>query len=159
RSQPGALSLQWFDDDGTPVYAVAAGYADDPVPLPAIDGVSYSTVRDRSEPFTTGAQDDPRLRYRVLLKPLPESRQVLAIGVPLIVADATINRLLLLEAVGAASVLAAVAVVGSRVIRLGLRPLDDMTATATAIAGGDLSSRVDTGGHAGDEVGRLGVAL
>ncbi|MHB8330118.1 MAG: sensor histidine kinase, partial [Acidimicrobiales bacterium] len=44
------------------------------------------------------------------------------------------------------------------IVRRGLRPLDDMAATAGAIAAGDLSRRVpDAGGRS--EVGRLGVAL
>jgi two-component system, OmpR family, sensor kinase len=168
RSQPGSFSLQWFDSDGTPLYEIAAGYADDPLPLPAIEDVSYATTQAGpgvqatqagTEPFTATAEGDSGLRYRVLLKPLPEHGQVLAIGVPLDEADATINRLLVLEGVGALVVLAAVALVGARVIRIGLRPLDDMTGTATAIAGGDLSRRVDVGPHRGDEVGRLGAAL
>jgi two-component system OmpR family sensor kinase len=159
QSQPGSLSLQWFDGDGTPLYTFAAGYSDDPEPPPALTGVTYAGARSRTEPFTVGAQGDPGLRYRVLLKALPELNQVLAIGVPIDQDDATINRLLVLEAAGAAVVLGAVAVVGARVIGLGLRPLDDMTGTAAAIAAGDLTRRVDVGDHAGDEVARLGGAL
>jgi len=43
-------------------------------------------------------------------------------------------------------------------VRLGLRPLEDMTDTARAIAGGDLRRRIRRSGDRG-EVGRLGVAL
>ena len=43
-------------------------------------------------------------------------------------------------------------------IRLGVRPVKQMTATATAIAGGDLSHRVPSG-HEGTEAGELGDAL
>jgi two-component system OmpR family sensor kinase len=158
-SQPGSLSLQWFDGDGTPLYTLAAGYSDDPAPLPALTDTTYATARLRPAPFTVGARDDPGFRYRVLLKALPEQGQVLAVGVPIDQDDATINRLLVLETAGAAVVLVAVGLVGARVIRIGLRPLDDMTGTATAIAGGDLSRRVEVGEHRGDEVGRLGAAL
>jgi two-component system OmpR family sensor kinase len=159
QSQPGSLSLQWFAADGTALAAVAAGYADDTEPLPELADASYATARVSGAPFTVGARDDPGFRYRVLLKALPENGQVLAIGVPIDQDDATINRLLVLEAAGAAVVLAAVAIVGARVIRIGLRPLDDMTGTATAIAAGDLSRRVEVGEGRGDEVGRLGAAL
>jgi two-component system OmpR family sensor kinase len=159
RSQPGALSLQWFDGDGTPLGALPAGYEDDPMALPALTGVTYASARSDPGPTTVGSEGDPGLRYRVLLQALPENRQVLAIGVPLDEADATINRLLVLEAAGAVIVVGAVALLGARVIRIGLRPLDDMTATATAIAGGDLSQRVDVGDHRNDEVGRLGGAF
>ena len=44
------------------------------------------------------------------------------------------------------------------VVRLGMRPLDDMTETAGAIAGGDLTRRIRRADHR-SEVGRLGVAL
>ena len=48
--------------------------------------------------------------------------------------------------------------VGLWVVRLGLRPLDAIGATAEAIAGGDLSRRVERA-ERDTEVGRLGLAL
>jgi two-component system OmpR family sensor kinase len=44
------------------------------------------------------------------------------------------------------------------IVRLGMRPLDDMTETAGAIAGGDLTRRIRRADGRG-EVGRLGSAL
>jgi two-component system OmpR family sensor kinase len=154
-----ALFFQWFDTDGSTVLAQASGYADEPDPLPDLGRVTYASALANPRPFTVGARGDPGFRYRVLLKDVAEGRQVLAVGVPLDEDDATIHRLLVLEAAGGAAVLIAVGLVGARVIGIGLRPLGRMTDTATAIAAGDLTRRVGGGGHGGDEVGRLGAAL
>jgi two-component system, OmpR family, sensor kinase len=56
------------------------------------------------------------------------------------------------------AVLVALAVLGVWVVRLGLRPLDAIGTTAAAIAGGDLSRRVERAEER-TEVGRLGLAL
>jgi len=57
-----------------------------------------------------------------------------------------------------AAVLVALAMLGLWVVRIGLRPLDAIGSTAAAIAGGDLSRRVDRS-ESHTEVGRLGLAL
>jgi two-component system OmpR family sensor kinase len=54
--------------------------------------------------------------------------------------------------------LGALAALSTWVVRLGLRPLDEIGATAEAIAAGDLSRRVDRA-EPDSEVGRLGLAL
>jgi two-component system OmpR family sensor kinase len=64
----------------------------------------------------------------------------------------------LIELVATAAVLAAIAVLGLWVVRLGLRPLRAIEQTAGAIAGGDLSKRVERSDER-TEVGRLGLAL
>jgi two-component system OmpR family sensor kinase len=66
--------------------------------------------------------------------------------------------LLLIELLVTAAVVAAVAALGLWVIRLGLRPLDAIEATARAIADGDLTRRVERAEER-TEVGRLGLAL
>jgi two-component system OmpR family sensor kinase len=55
-------------------------------------------------------------------------------------------------------VLLVLAVVSLFLVRLGLRPLDRMAATAGSIAGGDLSRRISPATER-TEVGRLGLAL
>ena len=52
----------------------------------------------------------------------------------------------------------ALALIAFWVIRLGVRPIDEMAVTANAIADGDLSRRVEVGPDS-TEVGRLGLAL
>jgi two-component system OmpR family sensor kinase len=72
--------------------------------------------------------------------------------------DATLRRLLVIELLVTAAVVAALAAVGLWVVRIGLRPLDAIGETAAAIAGGDLTRRVERA-EPRTEVGRLGLAL
>ncbi|MFT4049243.1 MAG: HAMP domain-containing sensor histidine kinase [Solirubrobacterales bacterium] len=84
-------------------------------------------------------------------------RQVV-VAVPLTDTRQTINRLLLVEAVVIAFVLALLGVAAWLLVGIGLRPLDKMGRTADAIAGGDLSHRVEPADER-SEIGRLGLAL
>jgi two-component system OmpR family sensor kinase len=70
----------------------------------------------------------------------------------------TLHRLLLIELLVTAAVLAALAVLALWIVRLGLRPLREIEVAAAAITAGDLSRRVE---HADErtEVGRVGAAL
>jgi two-component system OmpR family sensor kinase len=64
----------------------------------------------------------------------------------------------LIEAIVTAAVLAALAALAWWVLRIGLRPLEEMEQTAGEIAAGDLSRRVEPSTRS-TEVGRLGAAL
>jgi two-component system OmpR family sensor kinase len=88
----------------------------------------------------------------------PERGGSVVVAVPLTEAQATLNRLLVLEALVIAGVLAVLGVVAFLVVRLALRPLDRIADTAGAIAGGELSRRVEPATPR-TEVGRLGLAL
>jgi two-component system, OmpR family, sensor kinase len=70
----------------------------------------------------------------------------------------TLHRLLLIELVVTISVLAGIASLGLWVVRLGLRPLREIESTASAIAAGDLSQRIERA-EPKTEVGRLGLSL
>jgi two-component system OmpR family sensor kinase len=72
--------------------------------------------------------------------------------------DATLHRLFLIELLVTAVVLAVLAAVGLWVVGLGLRPLDSISRTASEIAGGDLTKRVE-GVNEKTEIGRLGRVL
>ena len=80
------------------------------------------------------------------------------VAVPLRSTNETLNRLLLVEGLVIAGVLALLGVFAWIVVRVGLLPLDRMGHTAAAIAGGDLSHRVETTDPR-TEVGRLGSSL
>ena len=111
------------------------------------------------KPITVGSKGSSSLRYRVLAEPTHDhAAYTTVVAVPLRQADATLDRLLRVEALVIGGVLILLAALAWWVVRLGLRPLDRMGETAGAIAGGDLSRRVD---HATErtEVGRLGLAL
>jgi two-component system OmpR family sensor kinase len=109
-----------------------------------------------SDPFTVSAVAGGS-RYRVKLEPL-RGGQTLVVAAPLKDVADTLHQLLLVEVIVALSVLGAIFVLGLYLVRVGLRPLGRIEHTAAAIAGGDLSRRVENDDPR-TEVGRLGGAL
>ena len=80
------------------------------------------------------------------------------VAIPLNDLHHTLGRLLLIELLVSGGVLVGLGVLAWWIVRRNLRPLDEMAATAGAIAGGDLSRRVETTDER-TEVGQLGNAL
>jgi len=125
-------------------------------PVPAPDLVVANAVGPRAalRPFTVRASDGAAWRvasvrdqfgYRLVGAHLGDMR-------------ATLRRMNAVLAVATLAVLATLVAAGVWVLRQGVRPLVAMTATAGAIAEGDLSERVE---HTDPrtEAGRLGAAL
>jgi two-component system OmpR family sensor kinase len=113
---------------------------------------------DRVTYFTASATSGGG-RYRVRASIEPHARDfILVIAASLKSVDSTLHRLVLIELLVTAAVLAALTALALWVVRLGLRPLRAIEATAAAITAGDLTRRVE---HADErtEVGRLGLAL
>ena len=98
------------------------------------------------------------LQYRVLRKKSDTGTGTMTIAVPLRDVSQTLTRLRDIELIVIAAILVALAASAWLLIRLGLRPLDRIGATAGAIAAGDLSRRVSPAGSR-TEIGRLGLAL
>jgi two-component system OmpR family sensor kinase len=162
---PPAQGIEWFQlrtiagkvvhggmlvgDESPPKLAASiplpTGQADDNDP----ERVAYFTVRSR----------DGETSYRVR-----ESVDPGAPGLVLFVASSlhdvedTLHRLLMIELLVTLAVLGAIAGLGLWVVRLGLRPLREIEATAATIAAGDLSQRVERDDPR-TEVGRLGASL
>ncbi len=109
-----------------------------------------------SGPFTVSAVSG-NVRFRVTVESLPGD-QALLVAAPLKDVEDTLHQLLVVELVVAGSVLVAIFVLGLWLVRVGLRPLGRIELTAGAIAGGDLSQRVENDDPR-TEVGRLGGAL
>jgi two-component system OmpR family sensor kinase len=82
----------------------------------------------------------------------------LVVGQPLTDVTETLHRLVVVEVGVTAVALAVVTGLGMWLVRLGLRPLDQIETTAAAIADGELSRRVEFDDPR-TEVGRLGRAL
>lgn len=80
------------------------------------------------------------------------------IAIPTDEVSALLQRLVLIEVLGAAALLAVLSAGAWLVLRRGMRPLERMALTAGSIAGGDLSQRVSPSGGP-SEVGQLGLAL
>lgn len=112
----------------------------------------------QGQPAFTVAALDGDLRYRVVVREAGPQRQTLVLALPLEDVDETIDRLLAIEAMAAVAILATMGLVTFWVLRLGVRPVQQMTATAKAIGEGDLSQRIPETAP-GTEAGELGVAL
>jgi two-component system OmpR family sensor kinase len=131
-------------------------------------GPSLPSTLKPGATFTTRA---PRYRVHVASTPrtytvvdrtaFPPTRQVtayLVVAIPLSDVNHTLRHLLFVEMTVIASVLLGLAILAWWVVKLGLRPLEQMQETAGAIAAGDLSRRVDVDDPT-TEVGKLGIAL
>jgi two-component system, OmpR family, sensor kinase len=109
--------------------------------------------------FTTvDGQTGVETRYRVVAAPDPTDGTITVVAIPVRATDDTLHRLLLVEALVIAAVLVVLGLVSWVVVRVGLLPLDRIGHTAGAIAGGDLSHRVESTDPR-TEVGRLGISL
>ena len=82
----------------------------------------------------------------------------LVVGVPLEEVDDTLGRLMKIELAVGAATLGALALLALWLVRLGLKPLEEIGVTADAIAAGDLSQRV-ADENPRTEIGRLGRTL
>ena len=96
------------------------------------------------------------LQYRVHAVTVPGG--VLVTAISLDPTNKTLASLTHVEWIVSIAVMVALLLLALWTVRLGLRPLDDMTATAGAIAGGDLTRRIRRADDR-SEVGRLGSAL
>jgi two-component system, OmpR family, sensor kinase len=108
--------------------------------------------------ITVSGQKGVDTRYRVLALQDPRDSTINVAAIPMRATDDNLARLLVVIALVIAAVLALLGVVSWLVVRVGLLPLDRMGHTAGAIAGGDLSHRVESTDPR-TEVGRLGIAL
>ncbi len=122
----------------------------------ALPELAVDVQLDRERFYTTPAKTGSG-SYRVLATPLDDG-SVFSVALPLDDNRATLRRLIGIELGMGVGVLAALAALAWWVVRLGLRPLDHIGATAEAIAAGDLGRRVDQADER-TEVGRLGLAL
>jgi signal transduction histidine kinase len=128
-------------------------------PLNDADGprLSAAQLRDEGSPFTAPAPGAPGHSWRVLVEPLSGGRHAV-IAFSLDSLDSTVTRLEIADALAGAIAIVVLAGVGLPLVRASLAPLARIEATAAAIAGGDLSQRIDHPSRS-TEVGRLAEAL
>ncbi len=119
--------------------------------------LSAAQLRDDGSPFTAPTDGTPAHSWRVLVKPLSGGRHAI-IAFSLDNLNSTVTRLELADALAGAIAIAALAAIGLPLVRASLAPLSRIEATAAAIAGGDLSRRIEHPSR-GTEVGRLADAL
>jgi signal transduction histidine kinase len=153
-SRPQTLPAQFLVEEIAPdgKISVAGG------PLGSADGpeLTAAQLSEAGTPFTAAA-DTPEGSWRVLVQPLSGGSH-LVIAYSLGDLDSTLTRLAIADALAAAVAVGLLAGVGLPLVRASLAPLRGIESTAAAIAGGDLSRRID---HAArnTEVGRLAEAL
>jgi two-component system OmpR family sensor kinase len=128
-------------------------------PLGATDGprLSAAQLGDVGTPFTAPAAGTSGDSWRVLVEQMSGGGHlVIASGLGDL--DGTVTRLEIADALAAGVAVVLLAGLGLPLVRASLAPLREIESTAAAIAGGDLSRRID---HAegNTEVGRLADAL
>jgi two-component system OmpR family sensor kinase len=123
-----------------------------PRKLPKLANGGPFASRYFTVPPKTGGSD-----FRVRESALPDG-YTLVVASSLHSVDDTLHRLLLIELAVAGGVLVGLIGLGYWLVRLGLRPLTAIEATAAQIAAGDYSRRVERADEQ-TEVGRLGRSL
>jgi two-component system, OmpR family, sensor kinase len=139
---------------------VTFSYGGSAYPTPALPAdLPATTARDGGQAaLNLAASGRSSLRFRALATQYDGSTYTLLVAIPLTEVTQTQHRLLLVEAIVTLTVLFGLGLLAWWIVRRELRPLDDMAATAGAIAAGDLTRRVERADTT-TEVGRLGLAL
>lgn len=139
--------------DGTLVTRFAPNLGSTDLGAPAID---VADLPGAGSEFATVDAVDGSATYRVVTTRLGEV--VTVTGVPLDDVEDTIGRLIVVEVIGSLVILAALATVAWWMLRLGIRPVQEMTESALRISNGELDERVPETSP-GTETGDLAIAL
>jgi two-component system, OmpR family, sensor kinase len=126
------------------------------IPIPHVFGTKHGPYSPESASINVPALKSNDIHYRVHAVAVPGGTLVTAISLD--PTDETLASLTHVELLVSVGVMIALLLLALWVVRLGMRPLDDMTETAGAIAGGDLTRRIRRA-DGRSEVGRLGSAL
>jgi two-component system OmpR family sensor kinase len=161
---PPAEGIDWYQVRTPGGHVVSGGFliaGGSPPKLPAeirLPAAGTGPNGERTSYFTVSSQNSSTsYRVRASIEPQQPNR-VLIVATKLDDVLGTLHRLVLIELIATIGVLAAITGLGLWVVRLGLRPLGEIENTASAIAAGDLSRRVERA-EPKTEVGRLGLAL
>ncbi|HEY4334217.1 MAG TPA: histidine kinase dimerization/phospho-acceptor domain-containing protein, partial [Ilumatobacteraceae bacterium] len=154
--QLSTLYLGYLDNDGSLQTLYAPDFTEAESALPNID--THLAREEAADNGTyTVSSTSGGVRFRVHALRTGNGRVVL-VALPLNTVDDAVASLVTIELVVSAISGVVLVLVGWWVIRLGVRPLKSMASTASAIAAGDLSSRVPAG-NSRTEAGELGLAL
>jgi two-component system OmpR family sensor kinase len=149
------IALLIVTRNGQQIQVFPSGFRNRPDPVPAIPNIDE--VHRMVGHIVELPSVDGSLTYRALAREGPRGL-LLVYAAPLTAVEEPMNLVVRNLLVIGAAVLGAALVAGWLLIRRDLRPLEAITDTATRIAGGDLSRRVDLRAD-GSEVGRLGAAF
>jgi len=162
---PPAQGIDWYEVRTTGGAVLGSGFVVGGGSPPVLPAALSPTKSERSGPtiehvsyFDVRSQDESQtFRVRASIDPADPTR-IVVVAASLNGVFGTLHRLLLIELLVTAAVLAAIAGLGLWVVRLGLRPLREIELTAATIAAGDLTQRVERA-EPRTEVGRLGLSL
>jgi two-component system OmpR family sensor kinase len=155
---------------GRVVLSVPSGSPSSPDPAPILParlrvqpsppgvtfGRHHGVYRPDPDSFTVGGHGDRTAVYRATAVIVPQGTLVTAVSLnPTL---ATLDSLVRIELLASLAAVVALAILALWTVRRGLRPLEEMTQVAGAIAAGDLTRRIPSDDPA-TEVGRLGSAL
>ena len=161
---PGTLG---FVMDGAG--ATASGLLDEDGSTVALTEAQTAQLVAIAETGRTGTQTIALVdvgQYRVIVRELPGDAGTLLIGLPLAAIDATVAQLWLIAALIGAGALLGAAALGALVVRIALRPLDRVVATASEVSSLPLDRDAALGVRVADadadertEVGRVGASI
>jgi len=126
------------------------------LPASHVFGTNHGPYAPESPTIDVSAVGSPGSQYRVHAVAVPGGTLVTAVSLD--PTNKTLASLTHDEVLVSIVVLIALLLLALWVVRLGIRPLEDMTETAGAIASGDLARRIRRADDR-SEVGRLGAAL
>ena len=153
---PPAQGVDWYQVRTLSGTVVAGGFLVGGGSPPKVDAGLAAT--DQPSYFTVeSGNGSTSYRVRASVEPSVPGR-ILLIATSLHDVLGTLHRLLLIEVLVTLAALGAIGGLGLWVVRLGLRPLREIEATAATIAAGDLTQRVERA-EPKTEVGRLGLSL
>jgi len=157
RGDPDRLPAAGFaailDSDGNVVSSFQLSSASSTPVLPA------NLASSRTARFVDVDSVSGSTRWRVYARPAARGDdEVLVVASSLSDVDSALGRLVVIELLAAVGLLAILGSGSWLILRRGLRPLEEMAASAGSIASGNLSERVSPSGGP-TEVGRLGLAL
>ena len=152
---PTATSITVLDINGD-VTGALGGDLNSARAADYLTGLTLQDVlREKGRPFTINGD---RQSFRVVAVPLPDNSGSVVAAQSLRELKRTIGQLGFFFSLIGLSLLILIAIAARIVIKIGMRPLEDVEATAEEIAGGNLSARMPDA-DPNTEVGRLVTSL
>lgn len=154
---PSPFVITVLDAQGTVTKQIRGSQVAD-VPAPDLSGITPALVQSqRGQPFDLTSADGSQ-SYRAVAFPARDTGGTVVVAIPTTSADDTARKIALASLAVGLFTLGLVGLLSRYVIRVGLRPLDQIEQTAERIAAGDLSERVPEMPE-GTEIGRLSDSL
>lgn len=152
---PTSTSITLLDVSGNIVGGLGGDFNADPITNYVRGFLPSDVTSHQNEPFTIESRE---IDFRVLALALPDGSGTVVAGQSLEDLEATSAQLRLLYFLIGLVLLLIIAIASRAVIRVGMRPLEDVEKTAQEIASGNLSARMPVTDPS-TEVGRLVSSL